>query len=146
MTSAQIPRSGRPPPVTTPEMLPVFDPVPALANASPSRPRCTILAGATVATWPARTATTPGVPGHKLTTCRPAARMARAQGRTRSAYRPGRRPDSRYRPSALVSALALPAGPAALTQAPANGLPAIDLTTPVIAPVRAGALPGTPPA
>jgi len=35
----------------------------------------------------------------------------------------------------LVSALALPAGPAALTQAAANGLPAIDLTTPVITPV-----------
>jgi hypothetical protein len=42
-----------------------------------------------------------------------------------------------YRPSDRLDALALPDGPVAVTQAPANGLPAIDLTTPVITPVVA---------
>jgi hypothetical protein len=42
-----------------------------------------------------------------------------------------------YRPSARLTALALPDGPVAVTQAPANGTPAKSLMTPVSARVRA---------
>src|SRR5258708_34756147 len=110
---AQTPCSGRPLPVTSPEMLPLLART-ALAESawcaeavSEARSRCQIESGAGLLICPARTITLAGAEiQYALISAGLEGRETLAQAPTRIRYWPGRRPPSRYRPSDPVLALA----------------------------------------